>query len=152
MLPSMHHWVTPQSSATSRIKKPLSAICARMSVILFQQIMEVILTVSAETATVRLMAMCWKMKEFSFSSPFAKVLRTDDRDYTSYSYLYLPCSSAHLLAPHCFPFCSVSSFFLLAAYLHGIHQQGKRGSFAQGIMRRTDRRFFFPPSASVDIL
>lgn len=67
------------------------------------------------------------------STLFAKVLRTDDTDYIPSLYLYPPFSFSHLLT---------LLYFLhpLAAYLHHIHQQGERGSIAQGKTRWTDRR------------
>ncbi len=90
----------------------------------------------------------------SVSSLFAKVLRTDDTDHIPYSCLHLPCSFAHLLALLYFPFCSILSFFLQQLIcIVSISRERERGSLAQGITRRTDRRFFFPPaSPSFEVL
>lgn len=103
--------------------------------------MEPILSASAERVMVRFIK-----EDERVSEPllFVELLKTDDRDYIPYLKLYLPCSFAHLLALIYFPFCSL--FVLLqAAYLHGIHQHGERSSFAQGLIKWVDRRFFSSP-------
>ena len=85
----------------------------------------------------------------SVSSVFAEA--TDEIDHIPRSRLYLPCSWANTPPFLNFAFCSILSFFPQHPIcIVSISRERGRGSPAQGITRRSDRRSFSP--ASPDIL
>lgn len=91
--------------------------------------MKLILAVRAETAMVRFVAICWNMKEFLFRYCTLKCELMLEITFLDV-FIFFTFPAAFSLLSSSSRFCSVSSFFSLAPYLHGIHQQGERGSLA----------------------